>query len=224
MDAKRREVARLCRAAVDRPRWQLVFGVLVSAWALAWILAQLRHQQHSPLGVLRGAVSWAGIPAGWLDDSTDWLRDPRRHGLWAWLAIAAGLLWAGTSERAQLPALLGWLAVLTAGEGIGYAAAVHRAALTMLVFVAALVVLSVLRRRHLVLRRTVLIPRDVLRAGVTAAALTAVVPLLAPGLALAGLVRPYVTRPPRPDPTRAVIPLARREDEYVPRHADHARP
>jgi hypothetical protein len=47
------------------------------------------------------------------------------------------------------------------------------------------------------LRRVVLMPRDVLHAGVTAATLSAVVPLLAPGFVLVRLCRPYVTRPPR---------------------------
>src|SRR5881275_1883612 len=120
MLSKRQELARLWGSAVTRPGWQLVLAMLVSAWALAWIVGQAGAPQRSPIGLLRDAVAWAGAPAGWLDAVIAWLADSRRHGLLAGLAVAGGLCWAATTERRQLPALVGWLAVMTAGQGIGY--------------------------------------------------------------------------------------------------------
>jgi hypothetical protein len=206
MRERRKELARLCRCAVERPRWQLVLAVLVSAWTLSWILAQIAGPV-SPLDVLREAVEWAGLPAGGLDAAGEWAG--RRPRLFAVLAALAGLCWAATTERAQLPALTGWLALLAAGESIGYRNAVHGALIAMAVFLAAVAVLSLSGRRAFVVDRTALVPKDVLRAGATAVTLSAIVPLIAPGLLLVRLFRPYVTRPPRPDPTRAPIPRPR---------------
>jgi hypothetical protein len=226
MLSKRQELARLWGSVVTRPSWQLVLAVLVSAWTLAWIVGQA-GPQRSPIGLLRDAVAWAGAPTGWLDAAIGWLADSRRHGLLGGLAVAGGLSWAATTERRQAPALLGWLAVMAAGQGIGYPGAVHRAVLAMACFVGLLLLLSLPWRRAVVVRRVVLLPRDVLRAGVVAAALTAVVPLLAPGIAVTRLCRPYVTRPPRPDPTRRPVPVPRQRaggTPVAPSRADPVHP
>ncbi|SDH36199.1 hypothetical protein SAMN05216553_12034 [Lentzea fradiae] len=185
----RAEIVRLARCVVRRPRWQLVAAVVLSAWTLAWVLGQLAHEPLSPLGVL----GWTGIP---LDAASLWARE--RVDVLVWLATLGGLCWAATTEQGQLPALAGWLAVLVAGEAAGYDHAVRRAILSMVVFLAVLAVVSVTGRRAFVVDRVAVIPKDVLRAGITAAVLTAVVPLIAPGLAVTRLVRPYVTKPPRP--------------------------
>lgn len=169
---------------------------MVSLWALCWIVGQVQQDGRSPLDVVRLALGWADVPTHWLDTVTGWLRDDRRHGLLGALAVTGGLLWSATTERGQLPALLGWLAVMTAAEGIGYGAAVDRALIALAAFVLLLLAASVPGRKAFVLRRIVLMPRDVLVAGITAATLSAVVPLLAPGLAVVRLCRPYVTRPP----------------------------
>ena len=203
----RRELARLCRCVLNRPRRQLVVAVVVSAWSCAWILGQLDGTPTSPLAVLRAPIDWAGIPIAWLDAVGEWIRG--RQDVLAGLAIVAGLLWAVTTERGQLSASTGWLAVLVAAEAIGYAAAVHRALLTLAVVIVLFALLSLLGRRTFVVDRIALLPKDVLRTGATAIALSAVVPLIAPGLLVAGLVRPYVTRPPRPDPSRPRIPQQR---------------
>ncbi|GLZ33892.1 hypothetical protein Lesp02_60800 [Lentzea sp. NBRC 105346] len=184
----RAELVRLCRCAVRRPRWQLVLAALLSVWTLAWVLGQLGREPLSPLDL----VAWTGIP---LEAASSWARD--RADVLIWCATLGGLSWAATTERAQLPALAGWLAVLVAGEAAGYEPAVHRAMLSMGVFLLVLALVSVTGRRAFVVDRIAVMPRDVLRAGVTAAVLTAIVPLLAPGLAVTRLVRPYVTKPPR---------------------------
>lgn len=203
---RRQELARLWQVAVRRPRWQLWAAAAVSVWTLCWIFGQLAEHASSPLDVLRTGLGWADVPTSWLDAVTGWLRTDRRHSLLGVVAVAGGLLWASTTERNQLPALVGWLAVMVAAEGIGYAGAVNRALVTLAAFIGLLLVLSVPGRRAFVLRRIVLMPRDVLHAGVTAATLSAVVPLLAPGFVLVRLCRPYVTRPPRPAGNEALPP------------------
>lgn len=185
----RAEIVRLARCVVRRPRWQLVLAVLLSAWTLAWVLGQLAETPLTPLGVL----AWTGIP---LDAASSWAQE--RENVLAWLATLGGLSWAATTEQGQLPALAGWFAVLVAGEAAGYEHAVQRAMLSMVVFLVALSAVSLTGRRAFVVDRVAVMPKDVMRAGVTAAVLTAVVPLIAPGLVLTRLVRPYVTKPPRP--------------------------
>lgn len=185
----RAEIVRLARCVVRRPRWQLVVAVLLSAWTLAWVLGQLAERPLTPLGVL----AWTGIP---LDSASLWARE--RVEILAWFATIGGLSWAATTERGQLPALAGWFAVLVAGEAAGYQHAVQRAMLSMVVFLVILAAVSLTGRRAFVVDRVAVIPKDVLHAGITAAVLTAVVPLIAPGLALTRLIRPYVTKPPRP--------------------------
>lgn len=180
-----------------------MLAVVVSSWALASILGQVGGSPTSPLGVLRAPVDWAGIPVGWLDAVRGWITG--RQDVLAGLAVVAGLLWAVTTERAQLPALAGWLAVLVAIEAVGYPTAVRGALGTLVVFVGVLAVLALPGRRGMVVDRIALLPKDVLRTGATAVALSAVVPLIAPGLVLVGLLRPYATRPPRLDPTRPSI-------------------
>jgi hypothetical protein len=185
----RAEIARLARCVVRRPRWQLVLAVVLSAWTLAWVLGQLAERPLTPLGVL----AWTGIP---LDAASVWVQE--RESVLVWLATLGGLSWAATTEQGQLPALAGWFAVLVAGEAAGYEHAVQRAMLSMAVFLVILAAVSLGGRRAFVVDRVAVMPKDVMRAGITAAVLTAVVPLIAPGLALTRLVRPYVTKPPRP--------------------------
>lgn len=197
MREKRQELVRLCRVVVDRPRWELAFAVVVSAWSLVWVVGQASGGP-SPLEVL--PVRWAGLPAGWLDATGDWF-----DGRTGFLAVAAGLLWAMTSERRQASASFGWLAVMAAAEDVGYVA-VRWALVTLAAYLAVMGLVSITGRRAFVVDRIAVIPRDVARAGATAAALSAVVPLVAPGLALARLVGPYVTRPPR---RRAGTPIVR---------------
>lgn len=186
------EVLRLCRLAARRPRWQLVVAFPLSVWVLAWIIGQAVGDM-TPLGLL----GWTGVP---LDPVSGWAR--ARADVLVWLGPVGGLCWAATTERAQLPALCGWFAVLVAGEAGGYHQAVHRAVLSMAAFALVLGLVSLSGRRAFVVDRVAVIPRDVLRAFVTAAVLSAVVPLIGVGLAVSRLVSPYVTKPPRPDPTR----------------------
>ncbi|GAA0258687.1 hypothetical protein GCM10010492_69580 [Saccharothrix mutabilis subsp. mutabilis] len=188
---QRRELVRLCRCAVDRPRWQLGLAVVVSVWSLAWVAGQ-PFGGPSPVDVARAPLAWAGVPVGWLDAVAAWCA-----GRTGWLAPVGGLLWAMTTTRRQLPALGGWLAVMAAAQSTGYGA-VHRALLALAVFLAVVGLASIPGRRAFVVDRVALIPGDVARAAATAVALSAVVPLIAPGLVVAGLLRPYVTRPPRP--------------------------
>jgi hypothetical protein len=185
---KRQELVRLCRIVVDRPRWQLGFAVVVSVWSLAWVAGQA-FGGPSPLEVL--PVRWAGLPTGWLEVTRGWF-----DGRTGFLAVAGGLLWAMTSAGRQASALLGWLAVMAAAEDVGYVA-VRWALLVFAAFLAVMGLVSIAGRRAFVVDRVAVIPRDVARAGATAVALSAVVPLVAPGLVLARLVGPYVTRPPR---------------------------
>lgn len=188
MKEKRRELARLCRIVADRPRWQLGLAAVVSVWSLAWVVGQA-FGAPSPLEVL--PVRWAGLPTGWLDATRAWF-----DGRTGFLAVVGGLLWAMTSPGRQSSALVGWLAVMAAAEDVGYVA-VRWALLALAVFLAVMALVSITGRRAFVVDQVAVIPRDVARAGATAVALSAVVPLVAPGLVLARLVGPYVTRPPR---------------------------
>ncbi|MFC5058998.1 hypothetical protein [Saccharothrix xinjiangensis] len=211
MREHRREVARLCRLVVDRSRWQLAFAVVVSAWSLAWVVGQV-FGAPGPLDVL--PARWAGLPTGWLDAAGAWA-----VGRTGFLAVAGGLLWAMTSPGRQSSALCGWLAVMAAAEDVGYVA-VKWALAVFAVFLAVMGLVSLTGRRAFVVDRVAVIPKDVVRAGATAAALSAVVPLLAPGLALARLVGPYLTRPPRPAPA----PIARARSAERPPPAEGANP
>ncbi len=175
---------------MDRPPWQLGLAVLVSVWSLAWVAGQ-PFGAPGPLDVVRDPLAWAGVPVAWLDEVGAWCA--ARTG---WLAFAGGLLWAMTTARQQVTALFGWLAVMFAAESVGYGA-VHRALLTLAVFLVVVALMSIPGRRAFVVDRVAIIPKDVGRAAATAVALSAVVPLIAPGLVIAGLLKPYVTRPPR---------------------------
>lgn len=197
---QRLEVARLCRVALQRPRWQQVGAFLVSLWTLAWIIGHFMAPVEAPsaldvldrFGVVGG--QWAQrLASAW-----------REGG--AALVVLGGLLWAATTERGQAPALLGWIAVMLGAERLGYQPAILVALATLVGFVAVLWMTAQLARRF---GRTALLPPDVLRAGVTAAALSAVVPLVAPLLFLSRLGRPYFTRGPQ------VIPTARGADDPV---------
>ncbi|KAA5826562.1 hypothetical protein ABT337_17705 [Saccharopolyspora hirsuta] len=204
VQARQRELARLYRAALDRPRWQQVLAFAVSLWTLVWIVGQFTTRPDSPsaLDVLGHFLARLGMTTGsWAERLSE-----------AWqsggggLAVLGGLLWAATTERGQLPALLGWVAVMLGAERLGYQPAVLLALGTMVCFVVVLWLAAVTSNRF-VDRGAVLLPRDVLRAGVTAAALSAVVPLFAPAFFLNRLGRPYVTKPPRRIfPDRAAIP------------------
>lgn len=182
---------------MDRPRWQLAFAFVVSAWSLAWVVGQA-FGAPGPLDVL--PARWAGLSTAWLDAVGTWA-----DGRTGFLAVAAGLLWAMTSPRWQLSAAFGWLAVMAAAEDVGYVA-VKWALATLAAFLVVMGLVSLTGRRAFVVDRVAVIPGDVARAGATAVALSAVVPLLAPGLVLARLVGPYLTRPPRPAPAPIVRP------------------
>ncbi|MGO1049250.1 hypothetical protein [Crossiella sp. CA198] len=207
-----RELPGAWAAAVTRPRWQLVLAFPISLWVLVWVGAQFTTTGavFTPLDAPRAVLARFGPGAtGWLDVVSSWLRDPAHTGVLTAAAWAAGLLWAATSERAQLPALAGWLVVMAAAEGLGYQPAVSRAVGVLAGFIALLALCALPNRGKLVDRRPRLLPLDVLTAGAVAAALSGMVPLLAPGLALTRLLRPYLTRPARPDPSRPNIPAAR---------------
>jgi len=201
MRTLRRELARIWACVTDRPRWQLVLACVVSVWTLAWVVGQAVAAPMAPSDVPRALADWAGLPTGWLDDVSGWARDPDRAGVFAVLAVAAGLMWAATTERAQLTAVFGWLTVMVAAEGIGYQPAVIRGVVAMVAFIAVLTLISLPGKVNLMMNRVVLIPKDVIRAGATAAAMAAMVPLLAVGMVVVRLVRPYVTRP-APVPTQ----------------------
>jgi len=177
-------------------------------WTVAWVVAQAHPSRPSPLDIVGGVAAWAGVPTGWLDAAGEWFDDATRHGVLVAVAIAAGLLWAASTERAQRPAVSGWLALLAAAEGIGYQPAVYLAVATMVLFVLALALIALPARARFPADRVTLIPKDVVRAGVTAAALAAMIPVLAPGLVVVRLLRPYVTRPPRRVGDAAPVPRA----------------
>ncbi|MDA3629523.1 hypothetical protein [Saccharopolyspora oryzae] len=211
MQARQEELARLYRAALDRPRWQQVLAFAVSLWALVWILGQFVLAEESPsaLDVLGHFVARLGMTTG------EWAE--RLSAAWqsggGALAVLGGLLWAATTERGQVPALLGWVAVMIGAERLGYQPAVLLAVATMVCFVVVLWVASLTSVRF-VDRHAVLLPRDVVRAGVTAAALSAVVPLFAPAFFLNRLSSPYVTKPPhRPRIPEQTTPADAREPE-----------
>lgn len=210
MRTLRLELARIWACVTNQSRWQLVLAFVVSAWTLSWVVGQAVAPPMAPSDVPRALSQWAGIPVGWLNDVSSWAHDPARRLVFGLFAVAGGLLWAASTERAQLPAVSGWLALLVAAEGIGYHPAVFRALVAMLGFVVLLTLLALPGRANAMVNRVVLIPRDVLRAGTTAAAMAAMVPLLAPGLVIVRLVRPYVTSPPR-----VVVPRVREEQKAL---------
>src|SRR5699024_11122487 len=115
----------------------------------------------------------------------------------AGLPLLAGLLWAATTEGRQLPALLGWIAVMLGAERVGYQPAFLLALGTLIGFVGLLWLLA-LGGSGFVDRRAKLVASDVLRAGVAGAALSAMVPLLVPLQLGAWLALAYLTSPPRP--------------------------
>ncbi|MCO1577747.1 hypothetical protein M8C13_18485 [Crossiella sp. SN42] len=221
-----RELPGAWASAVSRPRWQLVVAFPISVWVLVWVGAQFNTTGavFTPLDVPRAVLSRFGQgAAGWLDVVGGWLRDPAHAGLLTATAWAAGLLWAATTERTLLPALAGWLLVMAAAEGLGYQPAISRAVLVLAGFIALLALCALPNRGKLVDRRARLLPVDVLTAGAVAAALSGMVPLLAPGLAVTRLLRPYLTKPARPDPSRPVIPAARPPVEAItPPKVPHA--
>jgi hypothetical protein len=196
MPTVRRELVRLWRCVIDRPKWELVLAMVTSTWTMAWIVGQAHPSRPSPLDLIADVMTWAGIPIDWLTATSAWFDRDARHGVLIGVAVVAGLLWAATTERAQRPALAGWLAVLFAAEGLGYYPAVYLAVLTMIGFVVLLALLALPGKTPFAIDRIVLVPRDVVRAGATAAALAAMVPLLTPIMLLTRLLRPYVTRPP----------------------------
>jgi hypothetical protein len=199
VQAQQRELVRLYRAALDRPRWQQALAFAVSLWTLAWIIGQFLAPQDGPtaLDVLGQLAARFGLTGGtWAERLTETWQSSGGG-----LAVLGGLLWAATTERGQLPALLGWIAVMLGSERLGYQPAILLAVASMAGFVLVLW-LAALTSRRLVDRRATLLPRDVVRAGVTAAALSAVVPLFAPALFLTRLGNPYVTKAPRILPSK----------------------
>ena len=194
MRARQRELARLWQVAVDRAGWHWFLTFVVSLWAAVWIGGQFvaTETAPSPLTVLVDvAVRFGFDGRSWADRVS-----PEWGGIGGATAMLGGLLWACTSERGQLPAVFGWIAVMLAAEGIGYRPAVLTA-LAVLLAVPVLLWLAALLGGRFVDRRAKLLPRDVLRAGITAATLSAIVPVFAFGACLARLLRPYLTRAPR---------------------------
>lgn len=214
MPTHRHQLVRLCRVALDRPGWQQVLAFAVSAWALAWMFGQFAEQHAEPgaLTVLGELSARAGVlGSGWADRVAHAWADSG-----AAPAVLSGLLWAATTERGQLPAVLGWVGVMLSSEQIGYQPAVLIALASLLVFVAVLW-LAALTGSGFVDRAPALLPRDVLRAGTTAAALSAVVPLFAPLLFITRIARPYLTVGPRRlDPDDADPPDRPRLDREPP--------
>ncbi|PRW64164.1 hypothetical protein CEP50_06775 [Actinopolyspora mortivallis] len=188
------EVLRLCRVAGQRPAWQHVAAFVVSVWTLWWIGGQFLVPQAAPsaLEIWTNLLERAGITdVSWSDRV---VRAWQRAGMV--LAVAGGLLWAATTERGQTPALAGWVAVMLASQYLGYQPAVLVALVSLVGLVSVLWLVSLVNGRF-VDRYPRLLPADVLRAGVTAAALSAVVPLYAPAIGVFRLLRPYFTQPPR---------------------------
>ncbi|SDP64404.1 hypothetical protein SAMN04487905_106226 [Actinopolyspora xinjiangensis] len=192
------EVIRLCSVAGSRPHWQRLAAFVVSVWTLWWIVGQFLAPDSSPsaVEVWRGLLERVGVfDTAWSD---------RVVSTWesagALLAVFGGLLWAATTERGQVPALLGWIAVMLGSQRLGYQPSVVIAVTTMVGFVLVLWVVSLANSRF-VDRYPRLLPGDVFRAGVTAATLSAVVPLYAPAAVVFRLFHPYLTRTPRILPT-----------------------
>ena len=192
--------ARLCRVLMDRPRWQRIAAFLVSAWTFAWIGGQfLAPEGATALAVLRKAGAWLGAePVPWVYRALEAMQGPERRQFAFVLAVVGGLAWAATTERGQMSALFGWLAVMFAAAGLGYRPAVITALAALGGFVGLLWLLSLAGRQRFVDRRPALLSEDVLRAGATAVTLSVAVPLIAPGVVFGRLCRPYVTWPPRP--------------------------
>ncbi len=194
MRGQSREVLRLCRAAGERPAWQQPVAFVVSVWTLWWIGGQFVSSGKAPSAIEvlgRLAARFGVADSSWGERVAQ-----------AWdhagpvLAVLGGLLWAATSEQGQSTALLGWIAVMVGSEQVGYQPAVVIAVGAMAGFVLVLLACAVIVER---VAETIprLTPRDVVRAGVVAAALSAVVPLFAPCFFTFRLVRPYLTRAPR---------------------------
>lgn len=172
----------------------------MSLWTAGWILGQIGPPETrlSPLGVPGEVLAFFGLDvAQAVQTAGDFLAEPERRTVLLLCAWGAGVLWAATTERSQFPALLGWSSVMIAAEGLGYHEAVYRAILGMVGLIALLFLCSLPLRRVPVCRRARLLPRDVLSTGFTAAALSAVVPLLAVGLLVTRVCSPYLTRPPQ---------------------------
>ncbi|MHA6798890.1 hypothetical protein [Bounagaea algeriensis] len=195
MDAQnhRRELLRLVRTALDRPHGQLLAALAMSAWTLGWIGGQvLPGASPSAFDVLGELLARLGL-AGEVWSAQ--LAEAWSSGAAA-LPVVGGLLWAATTERQQSPALFGWVAVLLGSGSLDYRPALVFAVLALVAVVGVLCGCATLTG-NFVDRNPVLVPADVLRAGVVAAALTAVVPLLLPLQLGAWLFRAYATLPPR---------------------------
>ncbi|WP_246195699.1 hypothetical protein [Halopolyspora algeriensis] len=165
----------------------------MSTWVLWWVGGQFIVPETAPsaldvLGELGNRFGLALSPWG-----------RRVAQAWGQLAplvsVLGGLLWAATSERGQAPALLGWVAVMLASERLGYQPSVVIALAAMVGFIL-LAWLCSLANNRFVDRRPTAPSHNVLRAGVSAAALSAVVPLFAPGVFVFRLCRPYVATAP----------------------------
>ncbi|MCP2256678.1 hypothetical protein LX15_000361 [Streptoalloteichus tenebrarius] len=214
------ELARAGRAA---PRWQLVVAGVVSALWSCWMIDQV-GAGRSPLGVLRAGLVWADLPADWLDQARAWLAAPHRRPVVDAAAWAVGGLWAATHRRRVLPAVVGWLVLLTVADALGYAVAARHAGFGFAVVVGVLLLLSVPLRRRPMGRGVRLYPKDVFVAAARAAALTILVPLSAPLLVVAALCDPYLTVPPRRLPVRLPLPRPRADaDADVPARRDPER-
>ena len=203
----RQEVLRLCRVSWDRSAGHRALAVAVSVWTGTWLAGQAVRATE-PLHLLGLAAKVVGLDSRlWTERLVAAWTLPTAAGVG--LAVLGGLFWSATTERGQAPSLVGWVVVMLAAQTVGHQPAVLAALATLTTYVAVLWMLSWTGRRF-VDRSNTLLPRDVLRAGVTAATLTAVVPLLAPGAFVARVLRPYVTRAPRPSRLRHAVPAQSR--------------
>lgn len=181
-----------------RSRGQRLAAVIVSVWTLWWIGGQFFAEETAPsaIEVLGDMLRRLGVTdASWAS---------RVAGAWEEagpvLAVLGGLSWAATTEHGQAPALFGWVLAMLASVHLGYRPAILIALAAMVGFVLLLWTLSFVGG-HFVDRGPRLLPQDVFRAGVTAATLSAVVPLFAPGCLVYRLLDPYLTSSPRPLPS-----------------------
>lgn len=196
------ELARLGQVALRRSGWQRAAALAISLWTFCWIGGQFTSSSGpTALGVLARLGSRLRLEGGqWAERlALAW------YGGAIVLPVLAGVLWAATTERGQAPALFGWVAVMLGAERFGYQPA-FVLALATLVSLIGVLWLAALTTDGFVDRRPRLVAPDVLRAGVVAAALSAVVPLLLPLQLVSWLGRAYLTQPPTPLHPNADMP------------------
>lgn len=215
--------SRLWLAAVGRPWWQRLAATAVSLWWLLWVADRFGPGavRRTPLGVVHSLITWTGVHGPTrLDGVIDWLHAPVHRGFLAAAAWLAGACWAAARELTIAPAVLGWVVVLTASEGLGYDAAAARAGGGFAVVVLILLALSLPLRKRTVVRRARLLPMDVLLGAGKAAALCVLVVGFAVIRAVGLVCAPYLPLPSSPAqvPDGAVPEPAPPADEVAARN------